>query len=467
MSQHKFDDFLKQKLNQRQFEFKDPYWLQAEKLIEDNERDDKWRFMILLFAGLLLLISGIGIGTYYAHTNSGTSDYPHEISGQNIDHPTISTIISDNSTQEQHNTLSANTNENSDISDTQNNTALSTATEQTIANSTVPNNTISNHNNANQDTKTGLDPNSFSPNYKNTKASSANPKTTLAGTTTSTTMGNENTVKQSSSSVSVNDNPVTEDISNPINGEESREANHKPLTELQPNQVLDIALQYIPYPISALDNRPQGRKIDIPLPEKADKKLSVGVRGSALLYLSLPNPAQGGIGFTAGLTAKYQITPKWGIALDGLYHVRKHQFANVAASQQVDYSFGRVEETYLLTPSAIHSFEAPLYVAYNFAKKHEAELGLAPTFLYGVKGDLYADNEVSNSAWVATDAYRKMHLNLLLGYNYNITNNLSLGIRARYTLGGIINKDFVYPSGVVPKETDKLYFDLNAKFDIF
>jgi len=502
MGHQNFDDFFKKKVETREYEFNDAYWLDAVDLIEKDDRRKKRGFFFMLF-GAFLLIGGFASGIYMANAQT-TSPIAETTLSTPKENLTAST------TTETNPTTSINTpNNNTDLTTDKNNPnnrlqdktstikevnefspnpekRLSNKTTQTAATteSSIPAQSITDITTVNRDQNDTETP------EKNTKNSSPSINSVDEK---SLAKANDNTYR-------INEITPSNKISlpSPQTAEAFPKPNLRPL--LKPIQHLDNVLLPISKPsldVIVVSDMPElniDKLLKGEIPEDDDKlkkdpsKLSVGVRGSGLFFLSPSDFAKSGIGTTGGATISYRLkNPRLSINVDALYHIRNHDFSPLNASELVEYSFGRLESARYLTPSSIHSFEFPIYLSYgldnpiqkganlndkNRFSKHRLEAGIAPVAQYGIRGKIEyvpsaSDGTEPEMGWVETDAFKKLHLNGLVGYQYQMSKSFALGIRARYAFGGIINKDFEVPTGVIMEDPEKLYFSITAKVSIF
>lgn len=476
---HQFDDFLKNKLEQREFEFKDAYWADALELIEADEKDNRWGFLYWLLLGLLLLAGGTF--AFYQWDN--------QASLASIDQQQTEWDTPNNRVIAQNTPTNTSPTKTTDTPAT-NRTTNSAVDTQTPINNKKNETQTNIENKVSATTKAERQPphTEPEPNFETQLPTSTAPSTRKTESETERTSTASSTlVTDDATHVRSNPEPVTE-----IPSKLANEATHKPsptkntVHQSQPTKPLDITN-------NLLENEPKLTQQHIDQLWKGDSSIpetewtpntnpfSFGARASSLLYLSLG----GQIGYTFGLTGKYQITPTLAIGTDLLYHIRRHDFNSLDYSTIVEYSFGRTEYREWLAPSALHSIEMPIYAEIGFGQKHKRtnadfsapkrynkhsiELGIAPIVLYGAKGVLVDKDTdtILEKGWIQTEAYRSFYANGILGYNYNLQDYFSLGIRARYAFGGIIDQSFDFPTGVTISQPDNLYFDINAKFYLF
>jgi len=69
---NQLDDFFKNKLQQRTFEYDDSAWEDARLLIEAEERSKRRRYLFFMFVGLSMLML-VGVSAYYLGTVSSAT----------------------------------------------------------------------------------------------------------------------------------------------------------------------------------------------------------------------------------------------------------------------------------------------------------------------------------------------------------------------------------------------------------
>ena len=69
---NQLDDFFKNKLQQRTFEYDDSAWEDARLLIEAEERSKRRRYLFFMFVGLSMLML-VGVSAYYLGRNTNTT----------------------------------------------------------------------------------------------------------------------------------------------------------------------------------------------------------------------------------------------------------------------------------------------------------------------------------------------------------------------------------------------------------
>ncbi len=469
---HQLDDFFKKKLGEREFEFDEAHWADALDLIEAEDKKDRKGFFFWLFglAAVFTLIAFFAIQKYKLSADTSIAQNTTE-STTNIKKSETQTTSSTSGTKQlDKDNFDTSTNRSND---------KKLQTELPQKGNSVATTKPSTTENLNFDTPT-----------------SAN-----TGATISTQNRNEWIMKKEE--VAASPNPYTEataisststsDILTTVTKTEPKEtltnmqeASHKPnqLKELAPNESLTtLGIQQMTISKDLTDeDLDKTMKGELLKPLKR-YSFSAGLQASTVM-MSIPD---GKMGLTAGLTSKHRFHPQWALGVDVLYHLRRHQFNDLNRSFQVAYAFGRIDQSVQLRPSAIHSFEFPIYIEYGFGSKqkepfdfttrerynkHSIELGLAPVFLYGVQGTLVnvidaGEEQVLEQGWIRTEAYRKLYANALLGYNHYVKDYFSLGIRARYAIGGIVDPSFEFFDESTVSQPDNFYFDINAKFYLF
>ncbi len=471
MDQHPIDNLFNQKLNQREFQFNEEHWMGAMAMIEEQEKKKKRRFLLWLLLGTFALISmGIMTVGYYSWNNTTKTAKKD-----------TTEIVA--SSESNNNSSISSTPEEKSIQDN----SLNTVNNQSITDLHYEANTSSETvNSSSQPTQKP------SVSKNNTTSSSAAYSSSNTPTQAIAQTIVEPTLNTNENSITVNDiiHPITDSLIK-NSGEPSMEASPKPTFEtvqpLQPTNSLSIAWQLIPKTSSVvtleelLDKvmKPESPKFPEDDNNGGDMQgWSLGVSGSVLRYSS-PLAARN-FGYAGGLTSKFRLTKQSPLflGLNANYNVRQHYFSNLALSRQISYSFGKEEAIFSLRPTAIHTFELPIWLELGFGKqqnfdftannrfrRHALMVGVVPAYLYGVQGEVLDPEGINTQqGWIETDAYKNVQLHSLIGYNFYLLERVSIGLRARYTIGTIVNPDFTYPAGVEVESPKKLHFELNASY---
>jgi hypothetical protein len=107
--------------------------------------------------------------------------------------------------------------------------------------------------------------------------------------------------------------------------------------------------------------------------------------------------------------------------------------------------------------------------------RHIIEAGLAVNYLLGVRGEIgqverlddppRSEFVAEKTGWLVEDGYRRLPLDLLLGYRYRLHPQLSFGVSAVYTPGGILEKKYSAPAGsrLLVKD-DRFYLSVGAAY---
>lgn len=206
---------------------------------------------------------------------------------------------------------------------------------------------------------------------------------------------------------------------------------------------------------------------------RGDSKFTAGIFASQLIRLHSSTGEQRIIGFSTGLTLRYAVTPSWYIASGLQYYRRSGSFDLSKSAENRRYRFGLEADTQLLRPSGLHYVSLPLWAGWQYSR-HILETGLRINFLTGVRGargtfqktaDLPPKKEfkATQEGWLVQDGFKKRTVSVSFGYHYRLNRQLSFGVSADFTPGGILDEKFKVPTGhFLLKEADRFYTTIQA-----
>ena len=196
------------------------------------------------------------------------------------------------------------------------------------------------------------------------------------------------------------------------------------------------------------------------------RQFSMGLRMGALLYL----PAQE-MGYSGGFTLAYKLNRKLSLESGASYQVRRDAFASTEQASAIQYSFGANEINYSLRPTAMHHVEVPLLLKFTFGvpknlnmhspaskryMKHNLSLGASLGLWSGVEAEISEQlNELPSTSfekgWISEEFINNTNQFILMGYDYNLSKAITLGIRGRYQINdtfkdNVLNKEALEPN---------------------
>lgn len=178
-------------------------------------------------------------------------------------------------------------------------------------------------------------------------------------------------------------------------------------------------------------------------------------------------------GFKLGASVAYQLNHNWALGTELLYYQQTGTFQSVRSSRQIQYRFGVDSTTFELVPQHLHYLEIPLFIQRKW-NKHALEMGLSTDFLLGVRNAIgtYQTNNMNRpslekeaSTWGYKDGFAKWHFRGLLGYQYQISTNIKMGLRMNVILGnGILDKNYDAPFRFILLESRPINFELKMSY---
>ena len=206
-------------------------------------------------------------------------------------------------------------------------------------------------------------------------------------------------------------------------------------------------------------------------------RLGIGFTAAQLMQAGASSREQAILGHRAGLVVRYEISKTWFVSSGLQYHRRGGTFEVSKAAESRRYRFGLEVDSQLLKPSSLHYVSMPVLLGWQRGR-HIAESGLLLDYLAGLRGargtfekttDLPPRKEfqAQQDGWLAEDGYKKMTVTAQLGYRYRVNRQLSLGVSANYTVGRILAENYEPPVGnFLLKEADKFYLSVQAVYFI-
>ncbi len=248
----------------------------------------------------------------------------------------------------------------------------------------------------------------------------------------------------------------------------------KPIPEKNRTNELESIIFFSPYPNATkveFDGEPN--LLDYLVDTKAKEAISfvqktkLGFTGGVAL---LANSNTSSIsGYRAGFVAKFPISNKWSIGSEISYLLFKSDFGTSSLSEQINYGYGGETDIYALIPSSLHYLEVPVYIQRNLVKS-TLYGGFGISSLLGAYGKMefqdnrlpwqrteeenllveekiamlralesqepyrYVEAETIQKGWLDTQNLQKIQTHLLLGYEFELKRNISLGLRLHYRL---------------------------------
>ncbi|MEK7255236.1 MAG: hypothetical protein AAB316_10860, partial [Bacteroidota bacterium] len=128
-----------------------------------------------------------------------------------------------------------------------------------------------------------------------------------------------------------------------------------------------------------------------------------------------------------------------------------------------------------LRPTSLHYLALPLKIGWKRGR-HVVESGGATHYLLGLRGEKGTLEKIDfkkifkplQKGWLVEDGFKKLYLDATFGYRYRVNRQLSLGVSANYSIGGILKKNYVPPllNGYVLREADRFFVSANAVYFI-
>ncbi len=460
---NQLDDFFKNKLQQRTFDYDESAWEDARLLIEADERSKKKRYFFLMFAGLSMLML-VGIAAYYL--------------GKHTAIPTDTPSI--NSTSKQTNTID----ETKLIANSDYNEAILALDEalSTTVDISVPTNDFAESNNSESDKSSAktINTNSKIKTNKNTKSKTGNKKNSFnldnaqGVASTTTTIYNSTTIVTDPNLVIIATPKLSENQNDASIVDVQNELTQLPLLHLkfftESNENSNALIVALP----ALQKDVEGSPIT-----DSSNKFFFGLRsGVGLIPLKFMD-------FEVGVELGYQMNRNWSISLQPKYQYQTLAQNTFDKSEINEFGFGLRSSAFNLEAETIRSLHVPIMLSYSFGNqstnladplssrylKNKISLGVAYVMLDGVTGTIMqseaaGESSVYQSGWLAENTFNRHNAELMIGYDRYLSRRFSLGLQARYRVRDQFTDTFTKQNQDI-LAPNAFYLGLQANFKLF
>lgn len=444
-----FDQFFKDKFQDREFEFKEAYWKQAQELIQEDQQERRRGLWYWMLGGSILLLALIVTSAvcYFGVNGDPVSENKTTIFENNIEaaakatSPGSGTLAID-ANEKIFNEIKTNQAQTKNPSIVNNQKGNEIPSGSTNSSETNDGTKIDNKNEVSA--QEAVTKNSKGQNLQNNQDQAISRK------------GSTIPPSEIASGASENKNANTSAVTKGSTSETAREsipntatpANRSAITELTTLESLAPDLLATP---------------EKDLPECRDlfngkiKRWHWGITANTHFY-----PAQTSeqiwIGGAAGPSVQYKINPRISIQADLLYAIRTGNFGDTKSVSQNTYSFGLREKVATVETSSLHFLELPLFFQYTNGRQI-VEGGLGLKYLLATRGTLtertslypwerrgssadptsgMEENNITTGNLV-TDSFNKLIPSVLLGYRYRISTNVTANFQVKYNLSPLVN----------------------------
>ncbi len=179
-------------------------------------------------------------------------------------------------------------------------------------------------------------------------------------------------------------------------------------------------------------------------------------------------------GFGIGLLGRYKFTPRWSFDLGVLYEQRTSHSLYSELQEEIIYDFGVANKFYGMHAQSLHQIGLPLMLNRHVGD-HVLQAGYVGGYLLGVQGDveevsLMPSNSPLRSrkvnevverirkGWIDISPFSSWSHNLVVGYQYQISNGFYTGIKLNYRPGKILADA---PQDLQNRPYSKFYLGVN------
>lgn len=418
---NRLDQFVKNKLEERQFEFNEAHWLQAAEMI-DAQKERRRRFFWLWFFGGQVLLLGLAFilwpASTFVHTSVETQAH-NAFESAVPDKVKTNAVIDDNTP----------------------------VIEKDPAQLTTPETPVQKLQLINADPVAQITPAKKAPAPLNL-------------------LENQNKEDVFTTGEATSEKP---DIEAPVLGKDDK----NPINE----KALDInsrAVDLLPIMTFTLSERTRNSGLLVNTnPNAAFFSHRFSLVAASTIYPYAGTSEKKVIGYAAGLNFTKSLNRSWNLETGIRYRNRTGTFGETSGSQQTTYAFSRSVESFFLEPERLHFIEIPLGIQL-MKNRHIVTLGITGSYLLGLQGSLkkevYGESfpgtntpELISRGWIANDQFKTLHWDVFASWYFALNTEMSLGVKINYTPGSILTSA---DSGFY-LESKPVFFEIGLRYNLF
>lgn len=445
---NKLDDFIKGKLEQRQFEFDEAHWRQAATMIEAQGRKRRKIFWFWLLSGQIMVL-----GLVFAFWQTGMPSPGFSIENKQAA-----------AGQTAHNeTLKSSGQKGAPspgINEIQHSAAIIPATVQV----STPRGDQNQNPTLSKEPNNKTDQRELPPNHNEKKNTFAANGGTLSAKVSNTTI----VPSLKTETLFTNDHegrdehpPVTDQI---MVDEMVLKMEDFGSTLVRKLPILDFVVQN--------KNRAVEGEVSIPDPSPLfENRLNLFAATTLFPYAS--TGGKNAIGYTAGVQYTRWLKKAWGFEAGIQYRLRQGTFSKSVTTEQTTYAFSRSVEHFFALPEQIHTLEIPLSVTFS-GNRHTVSAGVNFSYLLGLKGTLNRQGsgesfpvgqgvEILERGWIDPSGFKPKHWDAFGAWYFAVDTKISLGARMHYTFGSVLED----PESGIYKESKPFFFDVGLRYNLF
>lgn len=452
---NQLDNFFKNKLQDRTFDYDESAWDDARALIELDEKKRKRRKWLILLSSIAL-ISIISATAFYLGRNSALPVEEEQIEGP---------VAHNNANKSLNPEADLATKYISEIELDQK--ASGNITEAVFSSS---------------DEKTPIEskatPYSRNKNQINKNQIAKGLQNNISTKESTNALGATSTLELSDRPVTAVYNPHEGSVVSPKHFDSANEVLVQKESSFSRLSLLNNELLLLDFEIDNNLTSQLPKISDIPeSPSSLTKttKLFFGLRAGASIAPSAF------LDFDGGVFVQYNLNRNLAISFQPHYTVQQLSQQMVGESIVNEFGFGLRTSAFSLVAESIRSYHAPFLFSYAFGNKnldlsgatnkrflkHKISTGISYVYLDGITGAIDQKGTEGPSqietGWLNENAFNRHNAELLLGYEYYFTKRLSLGAMARYRLRNQFSDLFVQQNSTVTQPSP-YYIGLQALY---
>ncbi|MCB0651362.1 MAG: hypothetical protein KDC85_08830 [Saprospiraceae bacterium] len=445
---NKLDDFIKGKMEQRQFEFDEAHWHQAAAMLETQGRKRRKIFWFCLLSGQILLL-----GLVFAFWQTGLDSTGFSIENNQA----VAEQTDRRETLKSSGPQRLPATKSNEINDLGKKTP-STVQVLPAKRDQKQNPTLS------KEPNNKTDQQELTPNLDKKKNPLASNGATLPAKVSNTPIApalNKETLFTNDHEAKEDQPPVKDQIM----------VDEMVFKKEDFGSTLILKLPILDFLVQTKNRAVEG---DIAIPDPLPLfKNQLNIFAATTLYPYVSAGGKNVIGYTAGVNYAGFLKKAWGFEAGIYYRLRQGTFSKSATTEQITYAFSRSIEQFFALPEQIHTLEIPVAVTFS-RNRHTVSAGVNFSYLLGLKGTLNRQGsgesfpagqgvQILERGWIDTAGFNPKHWDAFGAWYFAVDTKISLGARLHYTFGSVLE----HPESGIYLESNPFFFDVGLRYNLF
>jgi len=425
----KTEDLIREKLNQREFDFDEKAWAEAEALIDAQEKRRKPLFWFFL-SGFVILLGAASIW-FFLPNKSGQESQD---------------ILSENAAQPE--TQKHEVSEKGMMEEKEQQEAAVKAENSSIAKANI------------SSVKSGVQSQKkliVSKKPEMVKTETAQDKKAVQSKVSGEQKSNENQAEKiantenSNSDLAENGKTENQDLANET-AKNDTEVKANTIAEAETPNLAEKAQA----DTSVSQAKPTQADVPAPQPPGKDTKNSIILVAGANAWLPYQGTASGdsaqwfgAVGPLAGLLYEHKLSKRFAFGLGAIYGFRGA--LNMEKSyDDISYNFGYVDNRTVISPTMLHFFDIPVYAKFNLTMRSHFLLGAVymQPLAVNYKEQLIKETDFNSEEIASTtktgqfSGFAPYDIRLFGAYEYSISDRFNIGLQFHYGFMDMTDNDY-------------------------